>query len=257
VHNREKIITEIAKKISAAKKLVFYTGAGIGVHSGIPDFRSPGGLWEKYDPFEVATLEAFKKNPEKVWDFLKELYHTFGEPKPNKAHDAITKIQQLKGKEKVFIATQNIDGLHQKSGSTNVFELHGNPNMIQCIRCLYEERFNFEKHVNVEPYPTCPKCGKPMKPKIVLFGEALNQGTFKKAMKIAKSSDIIIGVATSLEVFPAAEILLAPPPKTKKALFNLSPTYYDKLIHYKVKGDIIETLPSLAQKVEMELNARQ
>ncbi len=251
MRKRDEKITKVAELIVQAESIMFFTGAGTSVHSGIPDFRSPGGIWEKYSPAEYATLAAFHKNPEKIWNFFRDMYVKFSEPEPNLIHHAITDIQQLKGENKVHIATQNIDGLHQKSGSTNVFELHGTTEKLHCLRCLYEEQVEPEKHLELLPYPICPKCKKPLKPSVILFGESLDMNIFRPAMKIAKRSDIAIGVATSLEVFPAADILLAPPPnKTKKALFNLTKTYYDKLIHYVIKGDAIETLPQLVEEVK-------
>ena len=250
MNKTEEIIEKIAQLVKEANSVIFFTGAGCSVHSGIPDFRSPGGIWERYSPLEVATLRAFRKRPERVWKFFKELYSTFGEVKPNLIHDSITEIQNLIGENKVFIATQNIDGLHQKSGSKNVFELHGTPDIMHCWKCSFEEEIDVDKHLNEIPYPTCPKCKKPLKPKVVLFEEPLDMAIFRPAMKIARESSISIGVATSLEVFPAADILLAPPPSTKKALFNLTPTYYDKLIHYVIRGDAIETLPQLVEFIK-------
>ncbi|MHA2357761.1 MAG: SIR2 family NAD-dependent protein deacylase [Candidatus Heimdallarchaeaceae archaeon] len=250
METKEDIIKKIAQHIADAESIIFFTGAGCSVPSGIPDFRSPGGLWDKYNPLEVATLRAFRKNTEKVWEFFRELYQNFGEAEPNKIHCVITDIQKLIGEKKVHIATQNIDGLHQKSGSKNVFELHGTPEMMHCFRCGYEEEIILDKHLSELPYPTCPKCKKALKPKVVLFEEPLDMDILKPALKIARKSDIAIGVATSLEVFPAADVLLSPPPSTKKALFNLTPTYYDRLIHYRVRGDATETLPILYENVK-------
>lgn len=243
----DEIIRVIAKHVLKAETIIFFTGAGTSVHSGIPDFRSDGGLWEKFNPLEVATIRAFRKNPDKVWEFFRIIYEDFQPVEPNKGHYAITEIQQIKGENKVHIATQNIDGLHQKSGSTNVYELHGNPDIMHCIRCSHEEQMNYEKHIEPEKYPLCPKCENPLKPKVILFGEPLDMEVFNSAMRVSNRSDIAVGVATSLEVFPAANILLSPPPPTKKALFNLTPTLYNAQIDYYVEGDIIETLPTLAR----------
>ncbi len=245
----ENTIRKVAQHAIEATSVVFYTGAGISTPSGIPDFRSPGGLWDKYDPYEVSSLRAFRKKPEKVWEFFRDLYEKFVDPEPNPAHDAITDIQKLLGEDKVHIATQNIDGLHQKSGSVNVYELHGTPYIMHCIKCSFEEGFEYEKHMEQLPYPVCPKCKKPLKPKAVLFEEALDLNLLRSAMRKARTSEIAIGAGSSLTVFPASDVLLAPPPKTKKALFNLSPTMYDRLIHYLVKGDVVETLPSLYTKI--------
>ena len=113
-----------------------------------------------------------------------------------------------------------------------------------------EEETEYERHIKSEEYPVCPRCEKPLKPKVILFGEPLDMEIYNQAMRVAKNSDIAIGVATSLEVFPASDILLAPAPPTKKALFNLTPTYYNRLIHYFVKGDVIETLPALVEEIK-------
>ncbi|MBY9000594.1 MAG: NAD-dependent protein deacylase [Candidatus Heimdallarchaeota archaeon] len=241
----DETIRTIAKLILVAETVIFFTGAGTSVHSGIPDFRSEGGLWEKFDPREVATIRAFRKNPEKVWGFFRTMYEGFQPVKPNASHLAVTEIQQIKGNNKVHIATQNIDGLHQKSGSTNVYELHGNPDLIHCIRCSHEEKMNYEKHIEPEKIPMCPKCDNPLKPKVILFGETLDMDVFNLAMEVAKRSNIAVGIGTSLEVFPAADILLSPSPPTKKALFNLTPTLYNEQLDYYVEGDMIETLPAL------------
>ena len=240
-------IDKIADLISNSDKVMIFTGAGQSVPSGVPDFRSPGGLWEKYDPYEVSTIQAFRKKPEMVWEFFRDMYANFGDVQPNPAHFAVTEIQQLEGEDKIFISTQNIDGLHTKAGSKNVFEVHGTAELIHCLKCGFEEELDSDKHLTILPYPKCPDCGKPLKPKVVLFEELLDYNIFSEAKKIAHESGIVIGAGTSLGVFPAADILLSPPPKTKKALFNLTPTYYDHLIHYRVKGDVVDTLPELVK----------
>ena len=251
MHKTQENLQKVAKLVAEARRITFFSGAGISVPSGIPDFRSPGGIWETYDMFEVATLRAFKKRPEKVWTFIRDLYTLFTERKPNTAHYAITDIQKLKGEDNVFIVTQNIDGLHQLAGSKNVHEVHGTPDILHCIRCGFEEQIDIEKHTKIKPYPICSKCKKPLKPKIVFFEELLDPIILSTSMKLARKSDLVIGVGTSLGVFPAADILLAPSPnKTKKALFNLTPTAYDRLLHYIILGDVIDTLPVLVKEVE-------
>ncbi len=246
------IINTVAQHIKEAENVVIFSGAGISVPSGVPDFRSPGGLWDKYDPFEISSLRAFKKKPDKVWEFFRELYENFGDTKPNVAHYSVTQIQEMFGVDKIHIVTQNIDGLHIKSGSKDVYEVHGNAEYMHCIKCGFEEGLNEDKHLKIRPYPKCPKCGKPLKPKVVLFEELLDPSIMSKAMRLAVKSDIAIGIGTSLGVFPAADIVLAPPPSTKKAIFNLTPTYYDHLIHYRVKGDVVETLPWLVEALKSE-----
>ncbi|MHA1911310.1 MAG: SIR2 family NAD-dependent protein deacylase [Candidatus Kariarchaeaceae archaeon] len=243
----QRSIKELAQRVITADRVLFYTGAGISVPSGIPDFRSPGGLWEKYDPFEYATLKAFKNQPAKVWVFLRDLFFTFGNKEPNVAHKALVEIEQLLGREKVYIATQNIDSLHQRAGSTNVFELHGSNDNLHCLSCTFEEPTE-EKHFREDPYPTCPKCSYPLKPKVTFFDEGLDRSVFNEVKKIASESELIIGVGSSLEVHPASSIFLSS--KNKKAHFNLTQTRYDHLIDNIVLGDAAETLPLFVETLK-------
>ena len=236
----ERSIEELVQWVRQADRILFYTGAGISVPSGIPDFRSPGGLWEKYDPYEYATLRAFKNQPAKVWVFLRDLFFTFRDKEPNVAHKALVEVEQLLGKDKVFIATQNIDSLHQRAGSTNVFELHGSNDNLHCLSCAFEEPTDV-KHFNEDPYPICPKCSYPLKPKVTFFDEGLDRSVFNSVKKIASESELLIGVGSSLEVHPASSIFLSS--KKNKAHFNLTRTNYAHLINYLILGDVVETLP--------------
>lgn len=247
------LLEQVAQLIIDAKSIVIFTGAGISVPSGVPDFRTPGGLWDIYDPYEVSTMRAFKKKPEKVWEFFRELYEKFSNPIPNPAHFAVTEIQKIKGVDTMHIITQNIDGLHRKAGAENVFEIHGNAEVMHCYKCGFEEELDIEKHLKTLPYPLCPECNKPLKPKVVLFEELLDNNLFQRALRLAVKSDLAIGIGTSLGVFPAADILLAPPPRTKKVVFNLTKTYYDHLIHYRVRGDVVNTLPELVLEIKKKM----
>ena len=249
-------IQEVAQLIIDADSLVIFTGAGIGVPSGIPDFRSPGGIWQKYDPYEVSTMRAFKKNPERVWEFFRELYDNFKDPQPNPAHYAVTEIQQIKGVDKVHIVTQNIDSLHKKAGAKNVFEIHGNGELMHCIKCGYEEELEEEKHLKILPFPKCPECNKPLKPKAVLFEEQLDNNLIQGALRLAVKCDLIIGIGTSLGVFPAADVVLAPPPRIKKIIINLTKTYYDHLIHIRIRGDVVNVLPALVKEIKKKLDIK-
>jgi NAD-dependent deacetylase len=246
------MLTEVAQKAIRAEKILFYTGAGISVPSGIPDFRSPGGLWEKYDPFEYATLRAFKEQPSKVWEFLRDLYLSFGDKGPNPAHYALVEIEKILGTEKVFIATQNIDSLHQKAGSSNVFELHGSNDFMHCLKCSFVEKTLIDKHLTKFPYPVCPNCSYPLKPKVTFFDESLDLEIFSQAKKTASKSDLLIGAGSSLEVHPASSLFLSS--NNTKAHFNLTRTKYDCLIDYSILGDVEKTLPLFLKAIE-EVNS--
>lgn len=247
------MISRLADKILESKRITFFTGAGISEPSGIPDFRSPGGLWEIYSPYEYASITAFKKDPAKVWIFVRDLYNMIWNKSPNKAHKSIFLIQQLLGKENVSIITQNIDSLHQKAGSENILEIHGSPAVMQCIYCNYEEEFDYTLHLSKIPYPICKNCQKPLKPKAIFFEEILDNKIYQKSLQLAKESDVLIAVGTSLEVTPASHIFLSS--NAYKSNFNLSSTIFDDDFDIIVRGNCVETLPLLHRKLSEKIDS--
>jgi len=246
--NSMQVISSIAKLAKKAKKILFFTGAGISTPSGIPDFRSTNGIWQKFDPNEYATITAFKKNPEKVWKFFLEVFSIIKSAEPNEAHYAISNIQKVLGEEKVFVATQNIDALHQNAGTKNVFEIHGTTRKLHCLWCQYEELVNEDKHLNEKPFPQCPKCNNPLKPEVILFGEYLPQEVYSTAIDISKECDLLIAVGTSLEVFPASYIFFDNREATR-VLFNYTTTSNMNNIQYFVQGNVQYTLPELEKEL--------
>ena len=163
-------LKHVAQLTLAHQPLVVLTGAGISVASGIPDFRSPGGLWETFDPFDYASMRSFRKNPKRVWEMLFALYESIGDPQPNAGHLALAKLENAGFLEAVV--TQNIDSLHQKAGSQEVVEFHGNGTHFHCVRCEYSRPVGeflqtpaFERR---EP-PTCGDCERILKPSVVFF----------------------------------------------------------------------------------------
>ncbi|MBM2851531.1 MAG: NAD-dependent protein deacylase [Candidatus Nitrosotenuis sp.] len=179
-------------KIRDAKKIVFVTGAGISQESGIPTFRGKDGYWRKYDPMQLATIDAFYQNPKLVWEW----YENILAAQPNKGHVAISNLAKYKD---VVVLTQNIDGLHQRAGSKQVFELHGSIIRIKCTICDFKD--NVTNRFDELP-PKC-KCGEILRPDVVWFGEALPQDVWHDAINHAKSCDIMIIAGTSLIVSPA------------------------------------------------------
>ena len=238
----------ISEQIARANHVCFFTGAGISVPSGIPDFRSPTGIWATYDINEYGYLESFMSNPEKVWGFFLNIYKDMSDKQPNQAHVAITRIQQALGADKVTIVTQNIDGLHEKSGSDNVLALHGSMNKLHCVWCGFEKPLLPLEELKKVKVPSCDKCGKALKPKIVLFGETLDPLVLQAAFTASKKSDVVVGVGTSLEVSPANYIFFGS--EGVKVLFNLEPVRFHTEIDYFIRGDASQTLPLLAQLVE-------
>jgi NAD-dependent deacetylase len=205
----EQKIEQAARWLVAARKTIVLSGAGISTESGIPDFRSAGGLWSRYNPAEYATLGAFRRDPEKVWKMLAELEQVL-RAVPNPAHTALAELEQdghLAG-----IITQNVDGLHQAGGSRHVVEFHGSHRTLSCMTCgsVYESA----ALRMVERPPRCTTsvggaaCGAILKPDVVFFDEMIPPRALIEAERLVNGAELILVVGTSCEVFPAAEIPL-------------------------------------------------
>ena len=186
----------IAEKLLDAKKIVFVTGAGISQESGIPTFRGKDGLWRKYDAMQLATIDAFYENPKLVWEWYEERRKNILAAKPNAGHHTIADLEKFK---QVRVLTQNIDGLHQRAGSSHVYELHGSIITIKCTVCDFKEKITGDFS---ELPPIC-KCGKMLRPDVVWFGEALPQDVWSEAIMQANSCNVMFVVGTSLAVSPA------------------------------------------------------
>jgi len=238
---REKI-RYLAEAIQKSKNVVFLTGAGISVPSGIPDFRSPNGLYAKYGQ-EIFDIEHFHAFPDKFYAFAKEGLITMLDCQPNPVHKLIAELEErgyVKG-----VITQNIDGLHQKAGSRKVAELHGNARMWHCLKC--SKRFDITDNTQREELLKnnfrC-SCGGLTKPDIVFFGEILPIDEWAKAEKWATTCDVFVTVGTSLFVYPASTLpLIAYEKGAFVAIINKGPTGLDKLAQYpnlKIEIDVLE-----------------
>lgn len=186
----------VADSIKAAKKIVFVTGAGISQESGIPTFRGKDGLWRKHDPMQLATIDAFFDNPKLVWEWYEERRKNILNAQPNLGHTAIAQLEKYK---EVVVLTQNIDGLHQRAGSTNVLELHGSIIRIKCTVCNFKDEIT----TSFEDLPPSCRCGSMLRPDVVWFGESLPQDVWHRAIVHASSCDVMIIAGTSLVVSPA------------------------------------------------------
>ncbi|MFQ5497326.1 MAG: NAD-dependent deacetylase [Nitrosopumilus sp.] len=186
----------IKEQIKDIKKIVFVTGAGISQESGIPTFRGKEGLWRNHDAMKLATIDAFYENPKLVWEWYNERRKNIFQAQPNPGHNAIAELEKYA---EVIVLTQNIDGLHQKSGSSEVLELHGSIVKIKCSVCDFRDEIITEFS---EIPPLC-KCGNILRPNVVWFGESLPQDVWQKAMICASQCDLMIIAGTSLVVSPA------------------------------------------------------
>ena len=243
----EDILKRLAKDIFASKKTIALTGAGISVESGIPDFRSAGGLWSRYDPEEYAHIDGFRRDPVKIWNMLREIIAVIKEAEPNPGHRALAELEEMGYLSSVI--TQNVDGLHQAAGSRRVIEFHGTNRHLICLRCGFRgetDAFDTENTV-----PRCPQCDAVLKPDVVFFGEPIPVGAMEEAFEEARQADLVLVVGTSAVVYPASSI-----PYTAKdhgALvveINLEETPLTGAVSdYIVKGPAGEILPEVVAEL--------
>jgi NAD-dependent deacetylase len=161
----------LAELIVERQPCVVLSGAGVSTESGIPDFRSASGIWAQYEPMEYATIDAFRRSPEKVWNFYSERLGVLTEAEPNPAHVALAELERRGLVEAVI--TQNVDRLHEQAGSVNVVEVHGSLRTSSCLDCGHRESFG--RVVELLPVPHCERCGSVLKPDVVMFGELLRR----------------------------------------------------------------------------------
>jgi NAD-dependent deacetylase len=227
----------LAELICANQPCAVLTGAGVSTESGIPDFRSAGGIWAQYNPYEVASIEAFRRDPERVWEFYARRLDVLGGAAPNPAHVALAELES-RGLVQAVI-TQNVDGLHAAAGSRDVIEVHGSLASAVCLAC--DRR---EEHVReLLPVPCCADCGAVLKPGVVMFGELLPVEAIDRATALAQNAELLLVVGTSLEVWPVAglpeETLLH---RGKLAIVNRDPTPYDaraELVSHDAAGAVL------------------
>lgn len=234
----------VADSIKTAKKIVFVTGAGISQESGIPTFRGKDGLWRKYDPMQLATINAFFDNPKLVWEWYEERRKNILNAQPNLGHTAIAQLEKYK---EVVVLTQNIDGLHQRAGSTNVLELHGSIIRIKCTVCNFKDEIT----TSFRDLPPSCRCGSMLRPDVVWFGEHLPQDVWQRAIIHASSCDVMIIVGTSL-VVSTANSLPVFAKKNNSLLIEINPeeTLMSSEMDLSIKATSAKALPDLIRIFE-------
>ena len=232
----------LARILAGAKRAVFFGGAGVSTESGIPDFRSPDGLYsQSFDvpPETVLSADFFRRRTEKFYEFYRTRMLCPG-ARPNAAHRALAALER-RGILSAVI-TQNIDGLHRKAGSKNVFELHGNADRNVCLRC--GRVFDAAWILSGTGVPRCP-CGGLIKPDVVLYGEALDEAVLSGAIRAVEEADVLIVAGTSLTVYPAAG--LVPLFRGEHlVLINRTPTPMDDLAELILRDPVGEVLAPFA-----------
>ena len=237
----------LAELIRERQPCVVLTGAGVSTESGIPDFRSPQGLWAQFDPFEYGSIDAFRADPAKVWRFYAPRFAVLTEAEPNAAHGALARLEQA-GLVRAVI-TQNIDLLHERAGSRDVVEVHGSIRTSSCPGCgaSYPLARVLELLADAEA-PACPECGSILKPDVVFFGELLPVAEIDRAFELAREAALLLVVGSALEVHPVAglplETLAA---GGEVAIVNRGPTALDARATLKVDGSAGEVLAGVAE----------
>jgi NAD-dependent protein deacetylase/lipoamidase len=241
------LIKKAALDLSAAKRVAALTGAGISVESGIPPFRGKGGLWEKYDPMEVAHIDAFVQNPEKVWNLLfKDMKEVLDRAAPNDCHKGLAKLEEL-GILKTII-TQNVDGLHQMAGSGNVIEFHGNMAWQRCMDC--HKRYATSS-IDLDHIPPRCSCNGILRPDAVLFGEMIPPDAYSRSQEAASDCDVMLVIGTSAVVQPAALMpIIAKESGAKIIEINPERTpLTDDISDYLIRG----TAPDIMNRIMADL----
>ena len=256
--NLDALAGKVADLIINAKRVVVFTGAGVSTESGIPDFRSPGGIWSRFDPDDF-TYQKFIRDPEvrkKQWQMLGEGLLTTG-AKPNPAHYAIAELDRL-GKLDCVI-TQNVDNLHQKAGvpADKVFELHGNMQWAVCLSC--GRRYPFEQIKarldKGEEIPDCEVCHGLLKPDAVFFGEQLPQKVLEEATHRSSNCDLFIVIGSTLVVYPAAYMpIYATQAGAKLVIINLSSTPMDREAAVLIRAKAGEAMSKMIERVREKAN---
>lgn len=250
-------IERLAKLVDDSSEIVVLTGAGVSTESGISDFRSPGGVWDRYDPNELG-FQSFLSSEESrktYWKFHREFYLPMKLSEPNDAHHALVEIERM-GKLRCIV-TQNVDNLHQRAGSSpeKVIEIHGTAFAVKCLKCgVHYDRDDIEKRLDGgEEVPRCDSCNGLLKPATISFGQAMPEKETLASFEMARACDLFIVLGSSLVVYPAAQLPLeAVKCGAKLAIINLTATPYDNvadvIIYAKCGNAMKEVIMSVKRK---------
>jgi len=235
----------LLSKLKKAKTVAVLTGAGISAESGVPTFRGEEVLWQKFRPEELANFEAFIRNPKLVWEWYNYRKQIINQVEPNPAHYALVKMEAHF--QNFHLITQNVDNLHRKAGSQQIYELHGNIMRNRCVDCnKYIDDIYF---TNSEELPVCD-CGGLIRPDVVWFGESLPQQVLMNSFFATKNSDVFFSIGTSAVVQPAASLPLEAKQSGAYVVeINTEPTVITNLIDESLLGKAGEILPQIVSKL--------
>ncbi len=249
----EKKVHLAAQLLLDSNGAIVLTGAGISTESGIPDFRSEGGIWEKFKP-EIGSIEAFLRDPRKFWEMARKLAPNLFSAKPNPGHEALAELEKMDVIKAII--TQNIDELHQKAGAVIVYEVHGNVNRFNCFGCRssYSREQVMQKLKKIrrkkEP-PTCDFCGTPLKPSVVLFGESLPTFEIYQSKALSQKADVMLIAGSSLSVAPVCDLpIYTLNNKGKLIIVNDQPTHLDQKAEVVIHGKTGKILPLILEDIK-------
>jgi NAD-dependent deacetylase len=239
----------LAELLRERAPAVVLTGAGISTESGIPDFRSPTGMWARFDPAVYANVESFRRNPQLVWEFYAPRFAMLTEAQPNDAHRALAELERrgLVG----AVVTQNIDMLHERAGSVDVIEVHGSIRTSTCPRCRTTYPLaHVLPLVRDHGAPPCRECGAVLKPDVVFFGELRPEAAIDRAFEVAREAGLLLVIGSSLEVHPVAGL----PAEThaaggKVAIVNRGGTAYDHRADLRIDAGAGETMTAVLKEL--------
>ena len=233
-------VARLAALIRERGPCVVLTGAGVSTESGIPDFRSATGLWARFDPYDYGSIESFRENPARIWEFYGARLGLLAEAEPNAAHYALAELERLGFVEAVV--TQNIDCLHERAGSREVVEVHGSIRSSSCQSC--GEVYPLARVLELLPIPRCEVCETVLKPDVVMFGELLPEAELQRAFALARGAGLMLVVGSSLEVHPVAGLPLE---SGAFAIVNRGATGLDACAALKLDMPAGETLAAVVE----------
>ena len=255
----QKEIEKVARWILTSKCIIVFSGAGLSTESGIPDFRSPGGVWDRYDPedFYFQNFISSEASREKYWQMATEMYEPMKKARPNPAHLAVAELEKLGRLDCVI--TQNIDGLHHKAGSSpdKILELHGTAMSVSCLSCKkrYDRDAIQERIQKGQRAPTCDECGGLLKPATISFGQAMPERETSEAYRRSSLCDLFVVIGSSLVVQPAASMpVVAKENGAKLVIVNRDPTPLDHLAEAVLHGQAGPIMASVLEVVKKELS---
>ncbi len=233
---------QVAELLRGCQRCAVLTGAGISAESGVPTFRGKEGLWGKFRPEELATMDAFMSNPKIVWEWYNWRRELMGEVNPNPGHHALVDLEEILPS--LWVITQNVDGLHRMAGSRQVLELHGNIHRNKCVKC--NELCADEVVIDPNNIPTCAHCGGQLRPDVVWFGEMLDPAVINQAFAESEQADVFLSVGTSAVVHPAASLPVAARSEGARLIeINPEPTPLSDLADISIRARSGEFLPKV------------